>query len=72
NGVRGLMLDTYDYNNDLWLCHSFGGHAQGRRRLAAAQGHDRPEPPPPRLHLQAGPRGLRRRRLPVGLRPRDA
>uniref|UniRef100_M8CGM1 PI-PLC X domain-containing protein n=2 Tax=Triticinae TaxID=1648030 RepID=M8CGM1_AEGTA len=25
NGVRGLMLDTYDYNNDLWLCHSFSG-----------------------------------------------
>lgn len=25
NGVRGLMLDTYDFNNDVWLCHSFGG-----------------------------------------------
>ncbi|PIA46243.1 hypothetical protein AQUCO_01500037v1 [Aquilegia coerulea] len=25
NGVRGLMLDTYDFNNDIWLCHSFGG-----------------------------------------------
>ncbi|KAE8810481.1 PI-PLC X domain-containing protein [Hordeum vulgare] len=25
NGVRGLMLDTYDYKNDLWLCHSFSG-----------------------------------------------
>ncbi|MCL7048487.1 hypothetical protein MKW94_004877 [Papaver nudicaule] len=24
NGVRGLMLDTYDFNNDIWLCHSFG------------------------------------------------
>lgn len=26
NGVRGLMLDLYDFNNDIWLCHSFGGN----------------------------------------------
>ncbi|GAB4848991.1 hypothetical protein Ancab_003804 [Ancistrocladus abbreviatus] len=26
NGVRGLMLDMYDFENDIWLCHSFGGH----------------------------------------------
>ncbi|EFJ18358.1 hypothetical protein SELMODRAFT_420210 [Selaginella moellendorffii] len=25
NGVRGLMLDLYDFKNDIWLCHSFGG-----------------------------------------------
>ncbi|CAN8264134.1 unnamed protein product [Cochlearia groenlandica] len=25
NGVRGLMLDMYDFNNDIWLCHSFQG-----------------------------------------------
>ncbi|XP_012465387.1 PI-PLC X domain-containing protein At5g67130 [Gossypium raimondii] len=25
NGVRGLMLDVYDFLNDVWLCHSFGG-----------------------------------------------
>ncbi|KAM1940268.1 hypothetical protein ACFX13_027990 [Malus domestica] len=25
NGVRGLMLDMYDFNNDVWLCHSYGG-----------------------------------------------
>ncbi|CAI0556900.1 unnamed protein product [Linum tenue] len=25
NGVRGLMLDMYDFMNDVWLCHSFGG-----------------------------------------------
>ncbi|CAN4082920.1 unnamed protein product [Withania somnifera] len=25
NGVRGLMLDMYDFNDDIWLCHSFGG-----------------------------------------------
>ncbi|CAM6103997.1 unnamed protein product [Calypogeia fissa] len=25
NGVRALMLDTYDFLNDVWLCHSFGG-----------------------------------------------
>ncbi|KAL6546108.1 hypothetical protein OROGR_009982 [Orobanche gracilis] len=26
NGVRGLMLDMYDFENDIWLCHSFGGN----------------------------------------------
>ncbi|XP_010263486.1 PREDICTED: PI-PLC X domain-containing protein At5g67130-like isoform X2 [Nelumbo nucifera] len=25
NGVRGLMLDMYDFNNDIWLCHSMRG-----------------------------------------------
>ncbi|GAB2280174.1 hypothetical protein Dimus_014812 [Dionaea muscipula] len=25
NGVRALMLDTYDYRGDIWLCHSFRG-----------------------------------------------
>jgi len=25
NGVRGLMLDMYDFRNDIWLCHSFNG-----------------------------------------------
>ncbi|KAF3438970.1 hypothetical protein FNV43_RR17245 [Rhamnella rubrinervis] len=25
NGVRGLMLDLYDFENDIWLCHSTGG-----------------------------------------------
>ncbi|XP_023518072.1 PI-PLC X domain-containing protein At5g67130-like isoform X1 [Cucurbita pepo subsp. pepo] len=25
NGVRGFMLDTYDFRNDIWLCHSFEG-----------------------------------------------
>ncbi|XP_071706956.1 PI-PLC X domain-containing protein At5g67130-like [Rutidosis leptorrhynchoides] len=25
NGVRGLMLDMYDFNNDIWMCHSAGG-----------------------------------------------
>ncbi|KAI3462864.1 hypothetical protein Pfo_019527 [Paulownia fortunei] len=25
NGVRALMLDAYDFNGDIWLCHSFGG-----------------------------------------------
>uniref|UniRef100_J3LXY2 Phosphatidylinositol-specific phospholipase C X domain-containing protein n=2 Tax=Oryza brachyantha TaxID=4533 RepID=J3LXY2_ORYBR len=28
NGVRGLMLDMYDFRNDIWLCHSFGGVCQ--------------------------------------------
>lgn len=26
NGVRGLMLDVYDFKGDIWLCHSFGGN----------------------------------------------
>ncbi|KAM7520633.1 hypothetical protein LguiB_019595 [Lonicera macranthoides] len=25
NGVRALMLDTYDFEGDVWLCHSFQG-----------------------------------------------
>ncbi|XP_020581190.1 PI-PLC X domain-containing protein At5g67130 isoform X2 [Phalaenopsis equestris] len=25
NGVRGLMLDMYDFEGDIWLCHSFQG-----------------------------------------------
>ncbi|KAL1809653.1 hypothetical protein ACET3Z_026643 [Daucus carota] len=25
NGVRALMLDTYDFEGSVWLCHSFGG-----------------------------------------------
>ncbi|KAL2329833.1 hypothetical protein Fmac_017414 [Flemingia macrophylla] len=25
NGVRALMLDTYDFDGDVWLCHSFDG-----------------------------------------------
>ncbi|KAK7346989.1 hypothetical protein VNO80_21513 [Phaseolus coccineus] len=25
NGVRGLMLDMYEFKDDIWLCHSFGG-----------------------------------------------
>ncbi|CAN0876056.1 PI-PLC X domain-containing protein At5g67130 [Linum grandiflorum] len=26
NGVRALMLDTYDFQDDVWMCHSFGGN----------------------------------------------
>ncbi|GAY49265.1 hypothetical protein CUMW_117870 [Citrus unshiu] len=29
NGVRGLMLDMYDFQNDIWLCHSFDGRCYG-------------------------------------------
>jgi hypothetical protein len=25
NGVRGLMLDMYDFGGDVWLCHSLEG-----------------------------------------------
>ncbi|KAI3452191.1 hypothetical protein Pfo_008856 [Paulownia fortunei] len=28
NGVRALMLDTYDYEGEIWLCHSFGGRCR--------------------------------------------
>ncbi|TVU14488.1 hypothetical protein EJB05_37961 [Eragrostis curvula] len=28
SGVRGLMLDMYDFRNDIWLCHSYGGICQ--------------------------------------------
>ncbi|KAL6893710.1 hypothetical protein ACP4OV_007808 [Aristida adscensionis] len=28
NGVRGLMLDMYDFKNDIWLCHSYAGICQ--------------------------------------------
>ncbi|CAK8540420.1 unnamed protein product [Lathyrus sativus] len=28
NGVRALMLDTYDFKGDIWLCHSFKGKCQ--------------------------------------------
>ncbi|CAO2830915.1 unnamed protein product [Amaranthus hypochondriacus] len=26
NGARGLMLDMYDFEDDVWLCHSLQGH----------------------------------------------
>ncbi|KMZ61668.1 PLC-like phosphodiesterases superfamily protein [Zostera marina] len=26
NGVRGFMLDMYDFEDDIWLCHSLQGH----------------------------------------------
>ncbi|KAK8967243.1 PI-PLC X domain-containing protein [Platanthera guangdongensis] len=26
NGIRGLMLDLYDFRDDIWICHSFGGN----------------------------------------------
>jgi hypothetical protein len=25
NGVRALMLDVYDFRDEIWLCHSKGG-----------------------------------------------
>ncbi|KAL5541070.1 hypothetical protein UlMin_043356 [Ulmus minor] len=27
NGVRGLMLDMYEFNNDIWLCHGLCSNA---------------------------------------------
>ncbi|KAJ6986374.1 hypothetical protein NC653_024072 [Populus alba x Populus x berolinensis] len=26
DGIRGLTLDMYAFQNDIWLCHSFGGN----------------------------------------------
>ncbi|KAL5713827.1 hypothetical protein ACHQM5_015870 [Ranunculus cassubicifolius] len=36
NGARALMLDTYDFEGDIWLCHSNGGqcHSYTKFRLA--------------------------------------
>ncbi|KAG2575901.1 hypothetical protein PVAP13_7KG362500 [Panicum virgatum] len=38
NGVRGLMLDAYDFNNAVWLCHSFGGRCFAFTAYAPALG----------------------------------
>lgn len=36
NGVRGLMLDTYDYQGDVWLCHSYGGECHDYTKFVPA------------------------------------
>jgi hypothetical protein len=36
NGVRGLMLDMYDFRNDIWLCHSYGGACQNFTAFVSA------------------------------------
>ena len=36
NGVRGLMLDMYDFRNDIWLCHSFAGICQNFTAFVSA------------------------------------
>lgn len=36
NGVRALMLDTYDFEGDIWLCHSFGGQCHDYTKFAPA------------------------------------
>ncbi|CAN1813473.1 PI-PLC X domain-containing protein At5g67130 [Linum perenne] len=36
NGVRGLMLDMYDFDNAIWLCHSFGGKCYNYTAFAPA------------------------------------
>ena len=35
-GVRGLMLDMYDFRNDIWLCHSFAGICQNFTAFVSA------------------------------------
>lgn len=37
SGVRGLMLDMYDFNNDIWLCHSFGGQCYNYTAFVSVQ-----------------------------------
>ncbi|KAL2936255.1 hypothetical protein RDABS01_006693 [Bienertia sinuspersici] len=37
NGVRGFMLDMYDFNNDIWLCHSFGGQCYNNTAFKPAK-----------------------------------
>ncbi|XP_057769850.1 PI-PLC X domain-containing protein At5g67130-like isoform X2 [Salvia miltiorrhiza] len=36
NGVRALMLDTYDFEGDIWLCHSFGGQCHDYTKFEPA------------------------------------
>ncbi|KAF5202981.1 Pi-plc x domain-containing protein, partial [Thalictrum thalictroides] len=36
NGVRGLMLDMYDFDNDIWLCHSLRGQCYNFTAFAPA------------------------------------
>ncbi|KAJ0712302.1 putative PLC-like phosphodiesterase, TIM beta/alpha-barrel domain superfamily [Helianthus annuus] len=36
NGVRALMLDTYDYEDTVWLCHSFGGECHDLTKFVPA------------------------------------
>nr|GEX08071.1 PI-PLC X domain-containing protein At5g67130 [Tanacetum cinerariifolium] len=36
NGVRALMLDTYDFEDTVWLCHSFGGKCYDLTKFAPA------------------------------------
>jgi len=33
NSVRGLMLDMYDFQNNIWLCHSLGGNCYNFKPL---------------------------------------
>ncbi|CAA0828344.1 PLC-like phosphodiesterases superfamily protein [Striga hermonthica] len=36
NGVRGLMLDVYDYKGDIWLCHSLKGKCHDTTKFEPA------------------------------------
>ncbi|CAI9263302.1 unnamed protein product [Lactuca saligna] len=36
NGVRALMLDTYDFEDTVWLCHSFGGKCYDATKFTPA------------------------------------
>ncbi|KAI7732252.1 hypothetical protein M8C21_028409 [Ambrosia artemisiifolia] len=38
NGVRGLMLDMYDFENDIWLCHSLRGQCYNITAFEASEG----------------------------------
>lgn len=38
NGVRGLMLDMYDFMNDIWLCHSYQGECYNFTAISPVNG----------------------------------
>lgn len=42
NGVRGLMLDMYDFRNDVWLCHSYGGICQNFTAFVSSSSSSQP------------------------------
>ncbi|KAK4791114.1 hypothetical protein SAY86_031527 [Trapa natans] len=42
NGVRGLMLDMYDFEGDIWLCHSFRGQCFNFTAFMPKKGEDWP------------------------------
>jgi len=63
NGVRGLMLDMYDFRNDVWLFHSYGGICQNFTAFVSSFSFRRPASPcsSPQLCLTSSSPGSNRR-----------